>query len=407
MAVRTNTDGLLEILHPETGAYVSATALLQTEGGLLTSLVPAQVALISDIRNASAYLEYINSELTAIRTELISSENKITQSNVFLNQVNESLANVNEAIDSLESLNAAANALLETVRSSLVQVSEKLPGSLGAKARDASLSVALASDSTVFSSLNDILAALSASGSSIATLTAALSAKIPSSVGAKTVTNSLSVALASDSTIFTSLNSISTALLDNSSNSVGVLLAALSAKFPGSVGAKTNASSLSVALASDSTIFASLVSILAALSDGGSNSALSYLATVAGAQFWKAPTKINSASPIINAATAATSSAAYTINSQTTAISLQNFFSAVGLSAQFAIEMRVTAGASSLSDKHYYYQGDVATPFLASAGAYPGEGPILIPTHGFAQVVVNLSAIAGGGNVTTYAKEIR
>lgn len=407
MAVRTNTDGLLEILHAETGAYVSAMTLLQTEGGLLTSLVPAQTALISDIRNASAYLEYINSELTAIRTELISSGSKTTQSNIFLSQVNESLANVNGAIGSIEALNVAANALLEAVRSSLIQVSGKLPASLGAKVRDSSLSVALASDSTVFGSLSDILAALSTSGSSIATLTAALSAKIPTSVGAKTIANSLSVALASDSTIFASLNNISAALLDNSSNSVGALLAALSVKIPSSVGTKTNANSLSVALASDSTIFASLVSILAALSDGGSNSALSYLATVAGAQFWKAPTKINTASPIINAATTATSSAAYTINSQTTGISLQNFFSAAGLSAQFAIEMRVTAGASSLSDKHYYYRGDVASPFLASAGAYPGESPIIVPTHGFAQVVVNLAAIAGGGNVTTFAKEIR
>jgi len=354
MADRINTDGLLEILHSETGAYIPAIALLQTEGGLLTSLVPAQTALISDIRNASAYLEYINSELTSIRTELISSGNKTTQSNVFLSQVNEALTNVNGAIDSLESWSAATNTLLEVLQSSLVQVSGKLPASLGVKIRDASLSVALASDSTVFTSLSAILATLSTSGSSVSTLTAALSAKIPTSLGVK--------------------------LRD---------------------------ASLSVALASDSTVFASLTSILSALSDGGSNSALSYLATVASAQFWRTPTKINTASPIINAATTATSSAAYTVNSQTTGISLQNFFSSAALSAQFAIEMRVTVGASSLSDRHYYYRGDVASPFLASAGAFSGESPIIVPTHGFAQVVVHLAAIAGGGNVTTFAKEIR
>jgi len=407
MADRTNTDGLLEILHSETGAYVPAIALLQTEGGLLTSLVPAQTALISDIRNASAYLEYINSELTSIRTELISSGNKTTQSNVFLSQVDEALTNVNGAIDSLESLSATTNTLLEVLQSSLVQVSGKLPASLGVKIRDASLSVALASDSTVFTSLNNISAALLDSGSnSVALLLAALSAKIPGSVGTKTNANSLSVALASDSTVFTSLSAI-LATLSTSGSSVSTLTAALSAKIPTSLGVKLRDASLSVALASDSTVFASLTSILSALSDGGSNSALSYLATVASAQFWRTPTKINTASPIINAATTATSSAAYTVNSQTTGISLQNFFSSAVLSAQFAIEMRVTVGASSLSDRHYYYRGDVASPFLASAGAFSGESPIIVPTHGFAQVVVHLAAIAGGGNVTTFAKEIR
>lgn len=357
MPVRTNADGLLEILHSETGAYVPASTLLQVEGGVLAALVPNQAALLSDIRDASNYLQVIENVLVDVRTALTASDAKLAQSNTslsLLNQINAALGTINNAIDSLETLSGNTNSLLQALQSSTDQVSGKLPTALGAKLRTESLSVALATDSTVFASLTSLLAALT----------------------------------------------------DGGANSVYNTLAALSGKLPASVGAKLNATSLSVALATDSTIFTSLTNLLGALSDGGSNTALSYLNVVSGAQFWKTPAKINTASPIINAATAATSSAAYTLNSQTEALSLQNFFSAIDLSAQFAIELRVTAGASSLSDKTYYYRGDVATPFLASDGAYSGESPIIIPTYGYAQVVVHLSTISGG-NVTTYAKELK
>ncbi len=302
---RINPEGLLELLHAETGGYVPASAILQTEGGLLASLVPNQAALLADIRDASAYLQILEAKLIELKTEISNNGAKIAQSNVFLSEVAEfdvALNAVSSATDSLESLGGISNALLTEVR-----------------------------------------------------------------------------------------------------DKIGLLLA----KIPTSLGAKLRTESLSVALASDSTIFTSLTNIFNSLSDGTANTALSYLSTIAGTQFWKTPAKINSASPILNAVSAATSSAAYSIGTQTEALMLQNFFSVSGASAQFAVELRVTAGASSLSDKTYYYRGDVSSPYLASAGAYPGESPIVVPTHGHAQVLVHLSAIAGGGNVTTYAKEIK
>lgn len=409
-ATRINPEGELQVFHSETGGYVPASVLLQVENGLLAALVPDQAALLSDIRNASAYLQFIEEALVAVRTELSAAGATATEIKVNLSalaQIDAALVTVIQAIDALEPLAVAANALLSEIKTEIVQNFQKLPATLGAKSKTDSLSVALATDSSIFASLTGLQAALSDGGGNTAyTALTALSNKLPVSLGQKLKADSLSVALATDSAVFTSLASLIAALSDGGANSVYTALAALSAKIPTSVGAKINAASLSVALATDSPVFSALTSLLGALSDGGSNSALSYLSTVSGAQFWKTPAKINTASPIINAATAATSSAAYTLNSQTEALSLQNFFSATGLSAQFAVELRVTAGASSLSDKTYYYRGDVASPFLASAGAYPGESPIIIPTYGYAQVVVNLSAISGG-NVTTYAKEIK
>ncbi|MEG3881049.1 hypothetical protein QT972_27160 [Microcoleus sp. herbarium7] len=357
MPVRTNAEGLLEILHPETGAYVPASALLQVEGGWLAALVPNQVAMLSDIRAATTHLELIENVLLDVQSVLAASNTKLAKSNTSLDllpQINAALGVVNNAIDSLEALAGNTNNLLQGLQAKTDQLSGKLPAALGAKLRTESLSVALATDSTIFASLANLL----------------------------------------------------TALTDGGANSVYSSLVALSNKLPASVGGKLNASSLSVALATDSTIFASLASIISALSSGGTNTTGAFLSTIAAAQFWTAPSKINSSSPVINAVTAAVSSAAYSISSQTEALSVQNFFSAAGLSAQFAIELRLTAGATSLSDKTYYYRGDVATPFAASAGVFPGESPIIIPTYGYAQVVVNLYTISGG-NVTTYLKEIR
>jgi hypothetical protein len=357
-ATRTNSNGLLEIWHAETGAYVPASVLLQVEGGLLSSLVPDQVALLSDIQNASTHLRTIEEKLLDIRQSLFVSNDKLTESNVLLTtlaQIDAALGVVTGAIDSLESLAATTNNLLVAVQSEISQLSGKIPTTLGAKVRTQSLSVALATDSEVFTSLSNIFAALNSGGS----------------------------------------------------NSVVNLLAAISDKIPTTLGAKLRVGSLSVALATDSTIFASLTSILNALSDGGVNSALSYLNTIATAQFWRTPLKINTNTAIISAATGAFSSAVYTLNSQTTGLCLQNFFSATGLSAQFVIDLRLTTGATALTDRTLYYRGDVATPFAASAGAFSGESPIIVPTHGNAQAVIHLSAISGGGNVTTFAKEIR
>jgi hypothetical protein len=359
-ATRTNAEGELQVLHTETGSYVPATVLLQTEGGLLTALVPNQIALLSDIRNASAYLQVMENELLDIRQTVLSCSDKLSQTNVqltALSQIDAALGVVKGAIDSLESLAATTNNLLATLQSEIVQLSGKIPTTLGAKVRTQSLSVAMATDSEVFTSLNNILATLTSGGT----------------------------------------------------NSVANLLTTLSGKIPTTLGAKLRTESLSVALATDSTLFASLTNILNALSDGGVNSALSHLSTIATAQFWRTPLKINTNSPIISAATGAVSSTVYTLNSQTTALCLQNFFSAAGLSAQFAIDLRLTTGATALTDRTLYYRGDVASPFAASAGAFPGESPIIVPTHGNAQVVVHLAAITGGtgNNVTTFAKEIR
>jgi hypothetical protein len=357
MPVRTNSEGLLEILHPETGAYVPASTLLQVEGGLLTALVPNQLTLLADIQEASGYLRLIEAALLDVRAEIFAVDDKLAQSNISLStlgQIDAALGAVKSAIDSLETLGTVTNTLLTAVNAEIVTLSGKMPATLGAKMRDASLSVALATDSTIFASLTSIL-------------------------------NSLS---------------------DINNNSVVSLLLALSAKIPASLGAKLRTASLSVALATDSTLFASLTNILNALSDGGVNSALSYLSTVAGSQHWKTPAKFNGTSPIINAATAAASSAAYALNSQAEALSLQNFFSATGLSAQFAVELRVTTGSTSLHDRTYYYRGDVASPYAASAGVFPGESPIIIPTYGYVQAVVHLHTITGG-NVSTYAREIK
>jgi hypothetical protein len=363
-ATRTNSDGLLEIWHAETGAYVSANVLLQVEGGLLSALVPNQVALLSDIRDASTYLHTIEEELLDIRQSVFAFNDKLAQTNVLLTtlaQIDTALSIVKGAIDSLENLGATTNNLLAAVQSETAQLSGKIPTTLGAKLRTQSLSVAMATDSEIFTSLSNIFATLTSGGS----------------------------------------------------NSVVNLLALLSGKIPTTLGAKLRSESLSVALATDSTLFASLTNILNALSDsginstGGTNSALSYLSTIATAQFWRTPLKINTNSPIISAATAAVGSTVYTLNSQTTGLCLQNFFSATGLSAQFVIDLRLTSGATALTDRTLYYRGDVATPFAASTGAFSGESPIIVPTHGNAQVIVHLSAISGGGNVTTFAKEIR
>lgn len=411
MPIRISATGLLEVLHPETGAYVPAGTLLQTEGGLLTSLVPDQALLLSDIRNASSYLQQIETILADVRGELANSGTKASQSNTLLApiaQIDTALNTVNQAINTLETLGEAANILLTAIKVDTTQVSSKLPVTLGAKLRTDSLSVALATDSTIFASLANLLSALTDGGAnSVYSALAALSSKIPAALGAKLRTESLSVALATDSTIFASLTNILNALTGTGDNTVYSALLSLSGKIPATLGAKLQTESMSIALATDSTIFASLTNILNALSDGVSNSALSYLGTVAGAQHWKTPTKFNNVSPIINAAASATSSAAYTINSQSEAISLQNFFSATGLGAQFAVELRLTAGSTSLHDRSYYYRGDVACPYAASAGAFPGESPIIIPTYGYVQVVVHLHSIFGGGNVTTFAREIR
>jgi hypothetical protein len=356
-ATRINSDGLLEIWHAETGAYVPASVLLQVEGGLLSALVPDQVALLSDIRNASVYLATIEKELLDIRQSVFTFNDKLAQTNVLLTtltQIDTALSVVKGAIDDLESLGAIINNLLAAVQSEIAQLSGKIPTTLGAKLRTQSLSVAMATDSEVFTSLNNILATLTSGGA----------------------------------------------------NSVVNLLATLSGRIPTTLGAKLRTESLSVALATDSTIFTSLTNILNALSDGGANSALSYLNTIATAQFWRTPLKINTNTAIISAATGASSSAVYTLNSQTTALCLQNFFSTAGLSSQFAIDLRLTAGATALTDRTLYYRGDVASPFAASAGAFSGESPIIVPTHGNAQVVVHLATISGG-NVTTFAKEIR
>ncbi|NJR25769.1 MAG: hypothetical protein HC786_28450 [Richelia sp. CSU_2_1] len=355
MPIRTNSEGLLEILHSETGAYVPASLLLQVEEGMLASLVPNQLALISDIASAISRLTAIESLLEAVRLEVASCDDRLALSNSTLNllsSIDTALTSLRNATDSLEGLGGAANVLLAAVQSEI----------------------------------------------------SVLSGKLPASLGAKTVAQSLSVAIASDSQMLSNLSSIVTALSDGANGSVSAILSALSGKIPASLGAKTVAQSLSVAIASDSQMLSNISSVLSALSDG-TNTALSRLTTVASAQFWRAPAKLNSSSPIINAATAATNSAAYAIGSQTTALSLQNFFSASGLSAQFAIELRVVAGATSLSDRQFYYRGDVASPFSASAGAFPGESPIIVPTHGFVQAIVSLTAISGG-NVTTFAKEL-
>lgn len=411
MPTRINPEGLLEILHPETGAYVPASALLQVEGGWLAALVPNQVAILSDIQNATTHLQLIENVLINVQSVLAASDTKLAQSNTSLNllpQVNTALGVVNNAIDSLETLGGNTNALLQSLQSKIDQLSGKLPATLGTKIGDSSLSVALSTDSAIFASLTSLLSALSAGGSNTAynELTT-LSGKIPTALGARLRAESLSVALATDSAIFTSLTSLLAALSDGVGNSVYSTLTTLSSKLPASVGGKLNASSLSVALATDSTIFTSLTSILGALSTGGTNTAISRLAIIANAQYYGVPIKSNGSSPIINAATAAVSSIACTMSTQAEFVSLQNFFSIAGASAQFSIELRVIAGATTLSDKTYYYRGDVASPFTASVGAIPGESPIIIPTYGHAQVVVHLVAIAGGGNVTTFIKEIK
>lgn len=357
MPVRTNAEGLLEILHPETGAYVPASTLLQVEGGLLAALVPDQLKLLLDIREASNYLQQIEAALLDIRTEIFAVDDKLAQSNNLLgtlSQINDALSVVKDAIDSLEALSSATNTLLTAVKAEIGTLSGKFPITLGAKTRDASLSVALATDSTFFASVDNILASLTGTAN----------------------------------------------------NTVYSALTALVAKIPTSLGGKLRTESLSVALATDSTIFTSLTNILNALSDNDTNSALSYLSTVAGAQHWKVPAKFNGTVPIINAATAAMSSETYVLNVQTEALSLQNYYSATDISAQFAIELRITTDATTLHDRTFYYRGDVASPYLASAGAYPGESPIIIPTYGYVQAVVHLSAISGG-NVTTYAREIK
>lgn len=410
-ATRIDAAGELQILHPETGGYVPASALLQVEGGLLTALAPEQLALLSDIRDASVYLRSIETVLVDLRSEAIESGARQTQSNILLvtlSQIDSSLILIKNAVDTLEALSEASNVSLQALQTSLGQLADKLPVTLGAKLSANSLSVALASDSTVFNSLTALIAALTDGGSgSVYNKLVELSSKIPATLGAKIGDSSLSVALASDSTIFTSLSNILATLSGAGANTVYTALTALSAKLPASLGAKLRTESMSVALASDSTIFTQLGNILNALWDGGTNSALSYLGTIASAQFWKTPAKYNTNSPVLNAVNAATSSAAYAINVQAEGLILQNFFSVLGASAQFAVELRLTSGATSISDKTYYYRGDVASPFLASAGAYPGESPIIVPTQGHAQVVVHVSAIAGGGNVTTYIKEIK
>lgn len=411
MTIRTNAAGELQILHPETGAYVPATTLLQVENGLLAALVPEQVALLADIRNGSAYLRTIESALIDVRTELFSVTTKLTDSNnllTTLDQINAIIATVRDAIDSLESLTQNTNTLLSAVQSDIGQLSGKIPSSLGAKIRDASLSVALATDSTIFASLTNILSALTNGGTNSAVnLLAALSTKIPLTLGAKIRDESMSVALATDSTIFASLTNILNALSGGGSNNVYNSLVALSAKIPASLGAKVRDASLSVALATDSTIFASLTNILNALSDGGSNSALTYLSTVATAQHWRTPTKLNAASPIFNAATGATSSGVYALSAQSEAIVLQNYFSVAGISAQFSIDLRLTTGATGLGDRTFYCRGDVSPPFAVSTAAFPGESPIVIPTYGHAQVAVHLISVTGAGNVTTYLKELK
>ncbi len=410
MPIRTNSEGLLEILHPETGAYVPASTLLQVEGGLLAALVPDQMALLSDIRNSSSYLQSIENTLSDVRSELIDTSTKVSQSNnllALLTQVDAALATVNQAINSLESLQEATTVLLGAIKNETIQLSAKLPLALGAKLKAESLSVALASDSSIFASLSSLLLALSDGGiDSVYSVLTGLSGKIPATLGAKIRDASLSVALATDSTIFTSLSNILSALTGTVNNTVYGTLTALSAKLPTSLGAKSRVESLSVALATDSTIFTSLTNILNALSGGGAESVLSYLSTVAGAQHWEVPTKLNETSPVINGGNGATSSSAYILNPQLEALSLQNYYSFSGISAQFVIELRITANSTALHDRTFYYRGDIASPYSASTGAYPGESPILIPTYGYVQAVVHLSSISGG-NVTTYAREIK
>lgn len=462
-AVRIDSKGELQILHPETGAYVPASVLLQVEGGVLTALIPEQVALLSDIRTASAYLQLIDNTLNAVKAELILNSDKLEASNsqlTLLGSIESALAVIKDSIDSLESLESAANVLLTTLHSDIASMSGKLPVSLGAKIRDNSLSVALATDSTIFASLTSLLLALSDGGAdSVYTTLSALSTKLPVSLGAKIRDNSLSVALATDSTIFASLTNLLNALSDGGNNSVFSILntlsaklpaslgakirdsslsvtlatdstiftlltnilasltagsinsvysalVALSAKLPLSLGAKLRAESMSVALATDSTIFTSLTSILNALSDGGTNSILSYLKTVAEAQFWKLAVKINGSSPLVNAVTTVTSGAVvYAISPQTKELSFQTFFSTTGTSAKFMIELRLVAASSSLSDRTYYYAGDIATSW--NAGAFPGERPVVVPTHGHVGLVFHVLSVTGGGNVTVYAKEIQ
>src|SRR4028118_2060610 len=104
MVTRINSEGLLEFWHSETGAYVPVSVFLQVEGGTLTSLIPEQIALITDIRNACAYLQALNTQLTNLKNETTTCSGKLDQANSSLNilsQINVALGVVKGAIDSL------------------------------------------------------------------------------------------------------------------------------------------------------------------------------------------------------------------------------------------------------------------------------------------------------------------
>lgn len=201
MSYRSSADGTLQILHPETQLHAPAIALLQAIDGHEVRLNTVQQDLLHQLADslvqdrgtpdAQVYLASLQSLLNAVANNVDELEPVLKQVRDALNVGNGNTLYA-RLVEALAQLTAINNALTTTIGTS-VDGLESLVSSTN--------ELISLTNTTTLATVNTSLSTANTSLASLNTALSALSAKLPASVGQKTMAASLSVALASDQSV--------------------------------------------------------------------------------------------------------------------------------------------------------------------------------------------------------------